>query len=157
MTCGYGGLVFGVVSIKNLIIGLIVVAVLYYGWPIFEAILIKLPIPDPKDMKDKFSSALTSIKERGKGKTPDKKQYSQGFEQRPESLNDEEDEEEAPFGNHGKKGGHSGHGHGNTSGLNYDSDEDKNHDSELIDLDGGSSSRDRTNTAAEKIPKLQKL
>lgn len=25
----------------------------YYGWPIIEAILLLLPIPDPSEMKDK--------------------------------------------------------------------------------------------------------
>lgn len=39
--------------------------------------------------------------------------------------------------------------------MNYDSDEDKEGGSELISLDN-SSTRDRTNTAAEKVPKLQK-
>ena len=155
MTCGYGGLIFGIVSMRNLILALVICAVIYYGWPFFEAIIVKLPIPDPKDMKEKISGVFSSIKERSKGKVPNKDQYKQGFEQRPESLNDEEDEEEAPFGNNGKKGGHSSHGKGKkNTGLNYDSDEDKNQESELIDLDGGSSSRDRTNTAAEKIPKL---
>ena len=41
----------------------------------------------------------------------------------------------------------------NAGGLDYDSDEDKD-GSELISLD--SSNRDRTNTAADNIPKLQK-
>jgi len=27
-------------------------AVLYYGWPVIEAILIMLPIPDPKVVKE---------------------------------------------------------------------------------------------------------
>lgn len=48
--------------------------------------------------------------------------------------------------------------------LSYDTDEDKDGGDglggeELINLDGGStngSARDRTNTAADKIPKLQK-
>jgi len=39
--------------------------------------------------------------------------------------------------------------------LNYDdSDEDKHGDNELISLD--SESRDRSSTAAEKVPKLKK-
>jgi len=28
-------------------------ALCYYGWPIIEAILLLLPVPDPSDMKDK--------------------------------------------------------------------------------------------------------
>jgi len=42
------------------------------------------------------------------------------------------------------------------SGLNYDSDEDKDGSNELISLDNVGSSRDRTGTAAEKVPKLRK-
>ena len=41
------------------------------------------------------------------------------------------------------------------NGLNYDSDEDKDGDNELISLDNGSA-RDRSGTAAEQIPKLRK-
>jgi len=26
---------------------------LYYGWPVIEAVLLLLPIPDPSEMKDK--------------------------------------------------------------------------------------------------------
>jgi len=36
-------------------------AVLYYGWPVIEAILIMLPIPDPKMFKERvfdYSSRL---------------------------------------------------------------------------------------------------
>jgi hypothetical protein len=33
---------------------IIAVAILYFGWPIIEKILIALPIPDPKDVKEKF-------------------------------------------------------------------------------------------------------
>lgn len=33
---------------------LICCGVLYYGWPVIEAILILLPIPDPKDIKAKI-------------------------------------------------------------------------------------------------------
>ena len=32
---------------------------LYFGWPIIEAILIMLPIPDPKDIKDKIKGLVT--------------------------------------------------------------------------------------------------
>jgi hypothetical protein len=67
MTCGYGGLVFGMVSMRNVILAMIVGAILYYGWPIFEGLIVKLPIPDPKDMREKVTSIISSIKERGKG------------------------------------------------------------------------------------------
>jgi hypothetical protein len=41
------------------------------------------------------------------------------------------------------------------NGLNYDSDEDKDGGNELISLDN-ETNRDRSGTAAEKIPKLRK-
>ena len=34
-------------------------AVLYYGWPVIEAILIMLPIPDPKMLKDRSIDTLS--------------------------------------------------------------------------------------------------
>jgi len=34
----------------------IIGAVCYYGWPIIEAVLLLLPIPDPSDLKDKAKS-----------------------------------------------------------------------------------------------------
>lgn len=78
MTCGYTGLLFGIASWKNVILLLVVAAILYYGWPLVEAIIVKLPIPDPKDMKEKFSGVIQSIKNRGKGSNdaPNTKNYS---------------------------------------------------------------------------------
>lgn len=46
-TSGYIGSFF---SLKKMMIMAVVSAVLYFGWPIVEAILIVLPIPDPKDI-----------------------------------------------------------------------------------------------------------
>ena len=34
---------------KNLILLALVIAILYYGWPIIEQILLMLPIPDPQN------------------------------------------------------------------------------------------------------------
>lgn len=31
-------------------------AIFYFGWPVIEALLIVLPIPDPKEYKDKLMS-----------------------------------------------------------------------------------------------------
>ena len=36
--------------------------VLYYGWPIIEAILITLPLPDPKTIGKKLGKGLTYVK-----------------------------------------------------------------------------------------------
>lgn len=52
-----------ITSIFNLktvsIIGLLVV-VLYYGWPIIEAVILILPIPDPKQSIDSVKSMAGS-------------------------------------------------------------------------------------------------
>lgn len=53
LTCSYSGLVFGIFTLKNIFLFAVVGALLYYGWPVVEAIIIKLPIPDPKDMKER--------------------------------------------------------------------------------------------------------
>jgi hypothetical protein len=38
----------------------IVCACLYYGWPIIEAVILVLPIPDPKDQIEKVKSVAGS-------------------------------------------------------------------------------------------------
>lgn len=70
--------------------------------------------------------------------------YSEGFSEAPQSLEEEEDDEDddvgRPINLKDKKN------------LNYDSDEERQGGhNELLSLD-----RDRSSTAAEKIPKLQK-
>jgi hypothetical protein len=37
-------------------------AVLYFGWPIIEAILIVLPIPDPSEIKTYLLNAVAMLK-----------------------------------------------------------------------------------------------
>jgi hypothetical protein len=54
MPCGYGGLLYGLLNLKGIMITLGVIAALYYGWPLIEKILLILPIPDPKSIKDKI-------------------------------------------------------------------------------------------------------
>ena len=146
-SCSYSGMIFGVLSVKNLLYILVVGGLLYFGWPYFEAVLIALPIPDPKELKEKFSGMFS----KGKGASANKKPanakaagYTERFDQAPESLEEDDDDEDVGKPMNLNKGGN----------FNYDSDEDKDGGNELISLD--SSSRDRTNTAAEKIPNLQK-
>lgn len=38
-----------IINLKNFAFSVIIAACLYYGWPIIEAVLIVLPIPDPKE------------------------------------------------------------------------------------------------------------
>lgn len=75
---------------KNIFLFAVVGALLYYGWPVVEAIIIKLPIPDPKDMKERVQSIVSGIKD----KVPNKSEYNQGFVNAPQSLMDDDDDEE---------------------------------------------------------------
>jgi len=42
--------------LKTVILIGLIGAGLYYGWPIIEAVILVLPIPDPKDSMDKVKS-----------------------------------------------------------------------------------------------------
>lgn len=69
----------GFFTLRNLLIVLIVVVCVYFGWPIIEAIIIMLPIPDPKELKEKISK-LASRKSEGTTKKPTGKSgYSGNF------------------------------------------------------------------------------
>jgi len=50
----------GIFSFRTLLFLIIIVAVLYFGWPLIEGLLIALPIPDPKDIKDKIKNMMSS-------------------------------------------------------------------------------------------------
>jgi len=45
---------------KTLLLLAVVAAGLYYGWPIIEAIILVLPIPDPKDSIDRVKNAAST-------------------------------------------------------------------------------------------------
>ena len=146
--CTYGGVIFGFFSLKNIFTVCLVAAILYYGWPYIEGILLTLPIPDPKDYKEKVMGLFKRAKQQkgattGKKPQPKAQGYQEGFNQAPESLEEEEDDEDDDIGrpiNIQKNGK-----------LNYDSDDEKHMENELINLD-----RDRSSTAADNIPKLSK-
>jgi hypothetical protein len=40
----------------------VMAAIVYYGWPIIEAILVILPIPDPKDIKSLLAAWMRGLK-----------------------------------------------------------------------------------------------
>jgi len=50
-------------SPKTIICTFVFLGILYYGWPIFEAIILILPLPDPKSTVDNLRNLLTSIPE----------------------------------------------------------------------------------------------
>jgi len=111
----------------------LMLACCYFGWPIIEGIIILLPIPDPKLLKQHFSSLLIKFKavlasipalfKQGNAQSGAPAGYRQDFELAPGSLAEEDDEEDFDIGKTTKK-----------EILNYDSDE-KNEGNELISLE----------------------
>lgn len=81
-------------SLKGLLTLAVIGCALYFGWPIIEAVLIILPIPDPKDVTEKvkaFISNLTAPKSGAPTGTA-KKGYTGNFNQLPETLGDSDEE-----------------------------------------------------------------
>jgi len=54
--CTSFAFISSIISLKSAGIAALIAAVLYYGWPIIEAIILVLPIPDPKDSVEKVKS-----------------------------------------------------------------------------------------------------
>ena len=100
------GVVGGLVSLKGFLVLAIVCMVLYFGWPIIEAIIILLPIPDPKDVADKvkslFNGATTASKTAlGHRSSAAKKGgvgYTGNFNQAPETLGESDEENDDDIG-----------------------------------------------------------
>jgi len=122
--CNMGGYLRSLFSFKSILMWAVLGAVVYFGWPIIEAIIIVLPIPDPNGLKQPivkfFSKFLALIKSLPAAFTgPGKKNempgteiagYKNDFETEPNSLLDDDDEEE----DIGRTGGNK---------LDYNSDE----------------------------------
>jgi len=154
--CNYGGYFGSLMSLKGFFMTAIFAAILYIGWPIIEAVLILLPIPDPTETKDRLVGGLKSAsaflvnipKMISGGAAKDKsgdngKGYEQNFDNVPGSLADEDDEDEEDIGKDFAA---------NRRDLNYDSDEkdleNDNADGELIALD--------STPTRKAVPKLRK-
>ena len=148
--CSAGGRFLQMFSFRNILILAAISAVLYYGWPMIEAMLLLLPIPDPKEMKDKMTELSGKAMEMVQGKSnKDMRlgEYTSNFDA-PEGLkgSDEEEDDEEDIGrDHGVS----------KQGLDYDSDDkdeplDDGAGAELISLDSSSKS------SKKKVPKLRK-
>jgi len=151
--CSTGGYLASFFTFRGFFMLAVLGALCYYGWPIIEAILLLLPIPDPSDMKASATkwcgvaytfvmSIPDMIKGDGRAPTPG---YSQQFD-KPGGLQDEEDsgdDDEEDIGKDSTK---------QQNALDYDSDEkdepDNGANQELISLDGGNKRK--------KVPKLKK-
>lgn len=66
--CSGGGKLFQMFTFRNILIMAAIGAVLYYGWPMIEAILITLPIPDPKEAQEKITELSNKAIQMVKGK-----------------------------------------------------------------------------------------
>lgn len=115
MRCS-GGFWRTLFSLKGIFIVGILSAVIYYGWPIIEAILIMLPIPDPTQVKLQFAQSIEKCRRfvtRSEHIKNDSG-YQKDFEQVPGSFkNDDDDDDENDVGRQPFKSGD----------LNYDSDD----------------------------------
>lgn len=49
-------------SMKGLFYMALIAAILYYGWPMIETLIVLSPIPDPKELKAGAKNVLTTIK-----------------------------------------------------------------------------------------------
>ena len=124
-------------------------ALCYYGWPVIEAVLLLLPIPDPTEMKQQSVEYVKKTYEyfKNMGETQDQPVgYQQQQFAAPASMQDDSDENDEE--DVGQDVG------GNSNALDYDSDEKDNDQTdgaqqELISLDGGAEKR-------KKVPKLKK-
>lgn len=64
-SCSITGAVTSFFSLKGIFYLGVFGALIYFGWPIIEAILILLPIPDPEELKRKMKSGLDVAKTYG--------------------------------------------------------------------------------------------
>lgn len=154
-----------VLSLKTVVLTALAAVCLYYGWPLLEALIIVLPIPDPKESMQMASyytsSAFDYVKgtlygglaQRGSGGAA-RTDYSSNLEAPPDAFMDpDDDSEEEDVGKAGGLGGRQ-------TALDYDSDEnvevegttDASGSSELIDLGGDDEAG--LGGAASSIPKL---
>ena len=134
-------------------------AICYYGWPVIEAVLLLLPIPEPNDMKRKAqeygSQAVELVKgvpamisgdgQAGRAPTPGYQNQLNSAGSLQEDSGEEDDEEDIGKDPNAQQ-----------RALDYDSDEQENNQAdaaqqELISLDGSSSTTKRKN-----VPKLKK-
>lgn len=131
----------------------VIAALCYYGWPVIEAVLLLLPVPDPSDMKDKvkgwFGQTVDFVKsipamvsgDNGRAPVPG---YQTEFASQG-SLQDDDDDDEEDIGKNRST---------SQNALDYDSDEKDDEaaeaNQELISLDGGASNK------RKKVPKLKK-
>jgi len=106
--CSMGGKLLKYLSVSGIVSMFILLAICYYGWPIIEGIIILLPLPDPKGLKQsstsfitKFLAGLKSVPAIFKSGNPQSGApagYRQDFEMAPGNLAEEDDDDELDIG-----------------------------------------------------------
>lgn len=74
-------MILGIVSLRSFVTLIILGAIFYYGWPIIEAVIIALPIPDPKEGIEKVKGIFSKAGNDTKGMLakPGKEGYTGNF------------------------------------------------------------------------------
>merc|ERR1712070_1084278 len=145
-------------SFKTIVTTAVVLAVLYYGWPIIEALILVLPVPDPKELLEKIKGVIAPVTgiinsfltTQPRGQPIDSSSsYQSGLNNAPASFIEEDDDSDDDVGKPAL---------GDAKNIDYDSDDKGDEEmvgtgggggaNELIDL-GGSDSK-----APANIPRL---
>jgi len=133
-------------------------AIFYYGWPIIEAIILILPIPDPQNSINQVKNAASAAGGMVQGAMSSNRgppasggmhsQYSSNLEAQPEAFMEDDNSDEDI---------------GKPNTLDYDSGDGNDEEllggtttgsSELIDLGSEGDQQPNQRKAAAKIPKL---
>ena len=146
-------------SFKTIICSVLFIAILYYGWPIFEALVLVLPLPDPKDLVEKINYFVSNFSgiiwgiissllfSQNAAADAQKSGYTSNLDAQIETFIDAEDEDSDEENDIGKA----------RDQIKFDDDEEDfaintSASGELIDL--GSSSSSSGSFPAKSIPKL---
>lgn len=138
-------------SLKNFFMIAILSAVLYFGWPIIQTMIVLSPIPDPSDITKRASNMLSQIKSKmsaGDSQNPKiSKDYVSNFDQAPGVLGGDSDDDDEEY---------VGRDFSKKKNLNYDSDErdeiQNSEQTELVNLD----MKPRDEPVRKNVPKLKK-
>ena len=93
--CSSSGRFLQLFSFRNILIIAAISAICYYGWPMIEAILLMLPIPDPSDAQEKinqFSNQAMSMVKGNSNKDKQLGEYRSNFDA-PKGSDDEDEDD----------------------------------------------------------------
>lgn len=79
--CSSGGWIASWFTFRGIFMLGVIGALCYYGWPLIEAVLLLLPVPDPSDMKDKAKEYSGKAMDYVKGLSGDGNPPAPGYQQ----------------------------------------------------------------------------